>query len=166
MWASLKKKTDIIFGRFPGPPFFYTFLSLVFGLLGYFVHPTLFILAGLCDVIDGAVARVRRQSSALGAFSDGLIDRFVDLLLVLRLPVTCIAKMLLLFFGFMPSYITAYAHHRGLKAAYTGLLGRPVRFVLLLALFVVPSAWPYALAGLILITLIRLWANLREPLGF
>ena len=38
----------------------------------------LFALAGMMDVVDGAVARARKETSAFGGFLDGVIDRFVE----------------------------------------------------------------------------------------
>jgi phosphatidylglycerophosphate synthase len=39
----------------------------------------LLILAGACDVLDGAVARVGRLASETGAFLDSTLDRFSDM---------------------------------------------------------------------------------------
>lgn len=83
----------------------------------------LFALAAVFDVIDGAVARARNETSALGGFIDGVADRFVEAMFLLSfmflaLPAIIIdAKIwlaLLIFLGTcMPSFVRAYADHKG-----------------------------------------------------
>jgi CDP-diacylglycerol--glycerol-3-phosphate 3-phosphatidyltransferase len=41
----------------------------------------LLIPAGLCDIFDGAVARLRGQASRVGAFLDSVLDRVADVVL-------------------------------------------------------------------------------------
>jgi len=45
------------------------------------------ILAGLCDLLDGPVARRQNRVSLFGAFLDSILDRYADLLLFLGLLV-------------------------------------------------------------------------------
>lgn len=45
------------------------------------------ILAGLCDLLDGPVARRQKRVSLFGAFLDSILDRYADLLLFLGLLV-------------------------------------------------------------------------------
>ncbi|MBN2354944.1 CDP-alcohol phosphatidyltransferase family protein [candidate division KSB1 bacterium] len=82
----------------------------------------LFIFGGFLDVIDGKVARFMGKSSKLGAFWDGTVDRFVDMLMILSLfyleftdPILPMELLLffLLFFTLLPPFIVAYANHRG-----------------------------------------------------
>ena len=132
MWVYLKKKiSDGIFGGLPGEPIYYTFLSLLFGGMGLLLHPLFFGLALLMDVIDGAVARAHRLSTPKGAVMDGISDRVVDFLMVLKLiPYTCSPVLLgLCFFSCFTSYVPAYFHHRGLKPSYTP--GRVLRSALI-----------------------------------
>jgi phosphatidylglycerophosphate synthase len=82
----------------------------------------LFTLGALLDVVDGKVARLNGSATKLGAFWDGTIDRFVDMLMILSLfyldlppafiPME-ILLFLLLFFTVLPPFIVAYANHRG-----------------------------------------------------
>lgn len=82
----------------------------------------IFALGSLMDLIDGKVARFTGRSTRLGAFWDGTVDRFVDMLMILclftldfppsLLPME-IVLFLLLFFTLMPPFIVAYANHRG-----------------------------------------------------
>ena len=47
----------------------------------------LVILAGLCDLLDGPVARLQGRVSIFGAFLDSILDRYADLILFLGLLV-------------------------------------------------------------------------------
>ncbi|MBD3376885.1 hypothetical protein GF406_17750 [candidate division KSB1 bacterium] len=80
----------------------------------------LFAVASICDLIDGKVARINHKSTHLGAYWDGIVDRFVDALLILcffdltfpqLIPIE-ILLFLLLFVTLMPPFIVAYANHR------------------------------------------------------
>jgi CDP-diacylglycerol---glycerol-3-phosphate 3-phosphatidyltransferase len=45
------------------------------------------ILAGLCDLLDGPVARRQNRTSLFGGFLDSILDRYADLILFLGLLV-------------------------------------------------------------------------------
>jgi CDP-diacylglycerol--glycerol-3-phosphate 3-phosphatidyltransferase len=45
------------------------------------------ILAGLCDLLDGPVARLQHRVSIFGGFLDSILDRYADLILFLGLLV-------------------------------------------------------------------------------
>lgn len=90
--------------------------NLVFGL-------ALFAVAAVLDVVDGAVARARGETSALGGFIDGVADRFVEALFLFSfmfypLPTIYLDPKIwlaaLVFLGTcMPSFVRAYADHKG-----------------------------------------------------
>lgn len=114
----------------PLSPNHWTFLSVVLALAGGVLVAynelvaglAFFALAGLFDVIDGAVARARKEVSKLGGFVDGVADRFVEAIFLFsfmfyQLPEIFIdAKIWLagvIFLGTcMPSFIRAYADHK------------------------------------------------------
>ena len=108
----------------------------------------LFVLSGFIDMVDGAVARATNQETARGAYIDGVVDRYVELLLYLGLlfylgPGEFLGLqrdawlMLLVFGALMTSFSRAYADHRGVvKDAgelkkMGGLLERGERLILL-----------------------------------
>lgn len=114
----------------PFPAGFYTITSLFFAFMGvilayscyYTIAIVLFFLAAIFDVIDGSVARAQNTASNLGAFNDGTIDRFVDFAIIFSyfffdiIPVCMnIAQLICItsFVVIMPSFIVAYANHRG-----------------------------------------------------
>jgi phosphatidylglycerophosphate synthase len=92
--------------------------SLMWGLV-------LFALAGAVDLVDGAVARTMNQVTVLGAYVDGVLDRYVEFFLYLGIMVYLgpggffglpgyIWMMFLLFGALMTTFVRAYADHRGL----------------------------------------------------
>lgn len=99
---------------------FVAFATVVMGHINLAV--LLFVVSGMCDFIDGRVARYKGLSSKFGAFWDGTVDRFVDALIIASFffipfdqPRRQIDFMLfvLLFATLLPPFIVAYANHRG-----------------------------------------------------
>lgn len=129
-------KLGIIFSKIPLTPNQWTVLSIVPAILGFIALAyykemgwglALFLLSGLIDAIDGGVARVTGSVSNLGAYLDGMFDRFVEALLLAGLMLFALPDSavlghpvpmwqwlgMLLFFGTcMVSYSRAYADHR------------------------------------------------------
>ena len=153
------EQTDRILGGFSRlglGPACWTMLSLVPASAGFLALAShrlaeglvLFALSGFIDMVDGAVARAINSSTASGAFIDGVLDRYVELLLCLGLtlylgpevylllPVT-FWMVLLIFGSVMTSFVRAYADHRGVVKDQTlqkrmgGLLERAERLMLL-----------------------------------
>lgn len=106
----------------------------------------MFLAAGAIDVIDGAVARATSTVTLLGAYIDGVLDRYVELLLILGLMLhlgdridlrLSLIFSLLIFGSLMTSFVRAYADHRGLVRDQEalrrmgGLLERAERLMLL-----------------------------------
>jgi phosphatidylglycerophosphate synthase len=108
----------------------------------------LFVLAGAVDLVDGAVARAMNKVTSLGAFIDGVLDRYVEFLLYLGLliylgPILFLGVsmeiwlMLLVFGSLMTTFVRAYADHRGLVKdqqelkSMGGLLERGERLALI-----------------------------------
>ena len=86
-----------------------------------FTSTIIFLLAGLLDLVDGAVARHTQQQSHRGAFLDGSLDRFIDFFLIfgyfwlpIYTPWWSLGQWIAaaIFFAIMPSFEVAYANHR------------------------------------------------------
>jgi CDP-diacylglycerol--glycerol-3-phosphate 3-phosphatidyltransferase len=114
---------------------------------GYFLYAALALLLGsLCDMLDGAVARVSGRSSQFGAFLDSTVDRYAEMLFFAGLlvyfiriePSTQYALLAFLAAGgsFMVSYTRARAEGIGLRCD-VGFMERPERLILLLVATVV-----------------------------
>ena len=154
----LSVKLGMLFARVGLSPNTWTVLAIVPAILGFIslvVYGSLlwglffFLASGIIDAIDGAVARVTSRVSALGAFLDGVIDRYVEFLLYMGLLFFLMASgkeflvpnyvwiTLLLFGAIMPTFIRSYADHRGVVTdprdlrRMGGLLERAERLTLL-----------------------------------
>jgi phosphatidylglycerophosphate synthase len=150
-------RIGLIFSGFGLSPNSWTLLSLVPAVFGFlsivsgdlFSSLILFALAGAIDAVDGAVARVTGSVTALGGFLDGIIDRYVEMLmylgiLIYLLPLkemvilpNALWVALLIFGAIMPTYVTAYSHHRGViteaedHRRMEGLIARNERMIIL-----------------------------------
>ncbi|MFH1404023.1 MAG: CDP-alcohol phosphatidyltransferase family protein [Candidatus Altiarchaeota archaeon] len=129
--AGWNVRVGMIFAGLGIPPNMWTLLSLIPALTGFaflyykmLLHAVaFFIISAFIDIIDGNVARVTKSVSSLGAFLDGLIDRYVEIILYVGLwfyllgaPEVLLPNslwiILLVFSALMPSFVTAYADHR------------------------------------------------------
>jgi len=121
------------------------------GMHHLFAGFLLFLLSGFMDMVDGAVARATGKVSRVGAFLDGVLDRYVEGLLILGLmfylgpdvrffvPIG-VWIVLLVFGSLMTTFVRAYADHRGLvkdqevlAKKIGGLFERAERLMLLYA---------------------------------
>ncbi len=148
--------TGRLFSKVPISPVGWTLLSIVPAVIGtYFLSQqnlaagfVLFVMAGLMDLIDGAVARHTGKVTRIGAFLDGVTDRFVEFLMILGLYLYGIPALhipgelwllILLSAGtFMTSFVRAYADHK--KVIFKeelwlmgGILERPERLIVIYA---------------------------------
>lgn len=109
------------------------------------------LFAGLFDMLDGAVARVKGKASDFGAFLDSVLDRYSDAFLFLGTawhlrgtPTGAFLSLGSLVGAFMVSYTRARAEGLG-KECKAGLLERPERILLLsfgaLTGLLVPVLW-------------------------
>jgi CDP-diacylglycerol--glycerol-3-phosphate 3-phosphatidyltransferase len=118
-----------------------------------------FALAGVLDMLDGAVARVSSQASPFGAFLDAVIDRYSDLLVLGGIVLLfarlgrCddVAAALLALIGtVMVSYTRACAESLGVGCE-VGFMERGERMLVLiigaLAGLLVPALWTIALGA-------------------
>ena len=113
----------------------------------------LLLVAGLCDVFDGAVARHRGEAKRSGAFMDSVLDRVADMILFSCLFWALAAKgstwqaalaLVTLIVSLSVSHIRAEAEAAGVKLT-EGLFQRLERFLALLVGLLIPGAMPYVL---------------------
>ena len=160
--ASFQKAAGKLFSSLPLSANQITVCALLLAFAGFcfayaqqpLVSLLFFILSGVTDAIDGAVARARNEVSARGAYIDGMIDRLVEFLFACSfffyalpafiLPAAAWIICLLFFGSCMTSFATAYADHRKAAdakkiAAQPGIFPRAERLILLfIALALVP----------------------------
>jgi phosphatidylglycerophosphate synthase len=120
-------------------------------------------LAGLFDGVDGAVARESGTGSARGAFTDSVVDKISELLILLGVLLRFLSTTFLglrteiwVFLSAMGWLLTSYTRARaeglGVEDLDVGLAGRSER-LLILVLF---SVFGYVLWGLVVVCLLSL----------
>lgn len=124
----------------------------------------LLLFAGLFDMVDGALARVRNQRTTFGAFFDSTLDRYSEglvllgvILFALTLPATPQRTWIvaLAYVAALSSLMVSYARARAEGLGFdgkTGLMARPERVLLLAAGLIIGGAgllvWTLALLAL------------------
>jgi len=99
----------------------------------------LVLLSGLCDILDGALARATNQSTRFGAILDSTFDRVADAVLLLGVAylylksgneLNTVLAFLALMGSFLTSYVRARAEGLGI-ACPVGLFTRAERVIIL-----------------------------------
>lgn len=119
----------------------------------------LLALAGVLDILDGALARVSRQVSPFGAFLDSVLDRYSDLLVLTGLVVLfmgrhriwdVIGALAALMGTVMVSYTRARAESVGVECR-VGFMERGERMLTLIAGalldLLAPAVWVVAVGA-------------------
>ncbi len=132
------------------------FAGLLFGKGNFFSAGFVLLLAGLCDMLDGDVARARGSQSAFGAFLDSTLDRVSEGALYVGLaafyftrtsamrglfegssewgdadgPTLAILALATMILSFLVSYTRARAEGLGMECK-VGIMERPERLLLL-----------------------------------
>lgn len=140
-----------IFSVLPLSPNHYTLISIVFALISsyfiiqqnFFLAILFFLIAGILDFIDGAVARYKNIATKTGAYLDTIADRYVEGILLFGLLFLPLPKIILpgfgwvfliLFGSFLTTYVKAAAKEKELVSQELkgGILSRGERVILLL----------------------------------
>lgn len=98
------------------------------------------VLAGLCDLLDGPVARLQGRSSLFGGFLESILDRYADLILFLGLlvyysHVNRFTEAMLAGASMAGAVMVSYAKARAeslVPPANVGFWERPERLILLI----------------------------------
>ncbi len=105
------------------------------GALGW--AATILLLAGLFDMLDGAVAREGQRTSRFGAFLDSNVDRYAEIVVFVGIvwrfrgdEITQVVALLAITGSLMVSYTKARAEGLGHEVS-GGLLQRPERIIML-----------------------------------
>ncbi len=96
-------------------------------------------LGGVCDILDGEVARASRKLTSFGQFIDSVVDRYSEFLILLgafvyyllQSPGLALLTLVAIFGSFMVSYTRARAEGIG-EPCRVGFLDRPGRMVLII----------------------------------
>src|SRR6266480_1497156 len=132
------------------------------------------IVAGTCDILDGALARTTKASYPYGAFLDSTLDRYSEGAVYLGLAAyfvtidpplqewLILATLAALAGSFLVSYVRARAQSLGF-ACKTGLFQRPERVVLTVIGLLLGGWWLYGIGFLLaIVTNITALQRIRE----
>lgn len=125
----------------------------------------LLLFAGLFDMVDGALARIRNQKTTFGAFFDSTLDRYSEGIVLLGVIIFAMSapaypsRTLLVALTYvaglsslMVSYARARAEGLGLECK-SGLMARPERVLLLAAGLILGGAsWLIWTVGILAVT--------------
>jgi len=158
-----------------------TLLSLLTGLLSAiaitanlaFIAVLLLLLSGYLDMLDGSIARMRKNSTAFGTILDILSDRLVESFIVIalfirdpQLPLVCLLmmmSMLLCVSSFL--LVGIFSQPTGQKSFYysPGLMERAEAFCFFIAMIFLPNL---SIALGILFVVLVLWTTLYRVYQF
>src|SRR5919198_1157798 len=132
------------------------------------------IVAGTCDILDGALARSTNKSYPYGAFLDSTLDRYSEGAVYLGLAAyfvsvdgpwqrwLVLATLLALAGSFLVSYVRARAQSLGF-ACKSGLFQRPERVVVTVIGLLLGGWWLYGIVFLLaIVTNITALQRIRE----
>lgn len=128
------------------------------------------IVSGICDALDGIVARSTGTESRFGALLDSTIDRVTDALPLVGImlffgssPLLALIPALALLGSFVIPYARARAEALGIQLPAL-FMRRPERVVLVVLCLLLgelpieaPVAAPLLLSGLVLLTVLNTW---------
>jgi CDP-diacylglycerol---glycerol-3-phosphate 3-phosphatidyltransferase len=138
-----------------------TFLSLAVNVvLGWllitgrrFLPGMLLIPAGLLDIFDGGLARLRGEAGRAGAFLDSVTDRVADLIVFACIfwseagqghEVSAALALVCMVVSFLVSHVRAEGEALGLELT-EGMVQRLERYMALIVGLIVPGALPFIL---------------------
>jgi len=117
-----------------------TSLAAVTFMMGYIrLAGMLILLGGLCDTVDGLIARTTHKATRFGALLDSTVDRYSECIMFLGFGAyfilnedygTLAGAFLALCGSFMVSYTRARSESLGFEAK-VGIVQRPERIILL-----------------------------------
>ena len=138
---------------------------------------SLIVLAGFFDILDGAVARNCRQTSAFGSFLDSVLDRYSDLSLLVGLLIYYSREGLVLYqvllgAAIMGTALIPYTRARAetlIPKCNVGVMERPERVLLIFFGAAIQSIMPVVLWILAIFTNVTViqrvlytWRQMKE----
>ena len=109
----------------------------------------LLLFSGFCDALDGALARLYKQTTVFGGFLDSLLDRYADAAVLAGIISGGFADFSWGLFAIVGtlivSYVRARAEAAGVKMESIGIAERAERMLILLMASLVALVWSKAL---------------------
>lgn len=147
---NISVKVGMLFSKLKLSPNQWTLLTIIPAMLCFYflirqnflLASLFFIFAAFLDFVDGSVARVTGRVTKFGGYLDTIMDRYVEMLIILGLlfcdlPIvyfpSYIWLFLLLFGSLMTTYVKAAAKEKDLaeKEIRGGIIERSERLILL-----------------------------------
>lgn len=104
------------------------------------------LLSGLCDSLDGSVARLKGEVTDLGGFMDSTLDRYSDSLILGGLIAGALVDSLWGITALVGSLLTSYTRARadslGIQLSGVGLVERAERLLIIAASALLQAAFP------------------------
>jgi archaetidylinositol phosphate synthase len=128
------------------------------------IATAMLIGSGICDTLDGIMARLSNKVTSFGNFLDSVIDRYSDVIIICAIMLATPNNIawsflgmgnlawgfLALFGSLLVSYIRAKAESLGVQLASVGIAERPERMLIL----VITSAALWPEVGIIIIAIL------------
>jgi len=135
------------------------------------IAPTLFLLSGLCDALDGVVARLHGKTTVFGGFLDSLLDRYADAFILIAITISGLCEVswgsIALVGSLLVSYVRARAEAAGVKMESVGLAERAERILILTLASFAAFFWLNVLNwGVIILALITNLTVLQRAIYF
>lgn len=119
------------------------------------IAPILLLVSGLCDTLDGVVARLCGKTTVFGSFLDSLLDRYADAFILVAIIASGLCDAfwgsVALVGSLLVSYARARAEATGAKMETIGLGERAERMIILIVASFVAFFWLDALNWSIII---------------
>ena len=131
----------------------------------------LLLLSGLCDGLDGAMARLCSRATVFGGFFDSVLDRYVDAIIYSSVIIGGLCEvhwgLIALVGSLLVSYTRARAEMEEVKMEMVGLMERPERILVLAAFTLGEICWTNALNwGILLLAVLTNLTALQRIVYF
>jgi archaetidylinositol phosphate synthase len=187
-FVKLSKRIGIMFSRVPLSPNQWTLLGLLLTLITFYflikedflIASIIFAFTAFIDIIDGAVAKIKKKTSILGAYLDTVTDRYVEFIIISGLFFIAYPSFIFsdkawllftLFGSFMTSYSISAAHEEGVEERKLrgGILERAERMIFLFLIILISTfSREYALYLIVIMAILsnitalqRIWIAFR-----
>jgi phosphatidylglycerophosphate synthase len=126
----------------------------------YSLAGAIVIVAGLFDVLDGALARLTDRVTVRGGFIDSVLDRYSDAIIMITIIYAGLCNIVWGFVALIGSLLVSYSRARveafGVKRFVVGFAERPVRLLLIAFSFFLENWFPkilnYTIIALAILT--------------